>query len=35
MALMGAAFADDELLQGGVLNGISREELEVVLRNGF
>jgi histone-lysine N-methyltransferase SETMAR len=32
MALMGAAFADDELLQGvmEVLNGISREELEEI-----
>jgi hypothetical protein len=33
MALMGAAFADDELLQDGMdgLSGISREELGVVL----
>jgi hypothetical protein len=32
MALMGAAFADDELLQGvmEVLNEIPREELEAV-----
>jgi hypothetical protein len=32
IALMSAAFADDELLQGvmKVLNGISREELEAV-----
>jgi hypothetical protein len=37
MALMGAAFADDELLQGvmEVLNSISREELQTVLGNGF
>jgi hypothetical protein len=32
MALIGAAFADDELLQSvmEVLNGISREELEAI-----
>jgi hypothetical protein len=36
MASMGAAFADDKLWQGvmEVLNGISREEPEAVLRNG-
>jgi hypothetical protein len=37
MALIDAALAEDELLQGvmEVLNGISREEFETILKNSI